>query len=68
MVRTSTVADSQCVHAMVAEDILKFTVSLMVYTFFAVDAFFNMTGENKYPAVLAWLVLIPVRTSEDQVL
>ncbi|KAI4923323.1 hypothetical protein J4E85_008360 [Alternaria conjuncta] len=60
MVRTSTAADSQCVHAMVAEDILKFMCGLMVYVWFAMDAFFNMTNENKFPAVLAWLVLIPI--------
>ena len=62
MVHASTVADPQCVHAMVAGDIAKFTVGLLVYAFFAVDAFSNMTGQDKYPAVLAWLVLIPVRT------
>ena len=59
---TSTAADPQCVHAMVAEDILKFMCGLMVYIWFAMDAFFNMTSENKFPAVLAWLALIPVRT------
>ena len=59
---TSTAADSQCVHAMVAEDILKFAAGLFVYALLAFDAFFNMAGENKCPAVLAWLVLIPVRT------
>jgi len=62
MFRTSTAADPQCVHTMVAEDVLKFMVGLMVYVWFAMDAFFNMTSENKFPAVLAWLVLIPVRT------
>jgi len=62
MVHASTVADPQCVHAMVAEDVLRFMVGLMVYVWFAMDAFFNMTTENKFPAVLAWLVLIPVRT------
>ena len=59
---TSTAADSQCIHVMVADHIIRFMAGLGVYAFLAVDAFFNMTGENKYPAVLAWLVLIPVFT------
>jgi len=64
MVRTSTATDSQCVHTMIAKDIAKFTVGFIIYAWFAVDAFFNMCGNDKHPAVLAWLVLIPVRELE----
>ncbi|KAH6857200.1 hypothetical protein BKA58DRAFT_55089 [Alternaria rosae] len=58
MVRASTVAESQCVHFMVAEHTAKFTAGIIVYAFFAVDAFFKMAGKDKHPAILAWLVLI----------